>query len=225
MPSAADHPRSRGVYRSLDRDRSRATGSSPLARGLQYVYHQWYQPRRIIPARAGFTVSIISSPLTGPDHPRSRGVYRRRIFLSSWARGSSPLARGLRSGARCVDGEAGIIPARAGFTRAESLRRARSRDHPRSRGVYIISITMVPESARIIPARAGFTAPEDRRSVPLRDHPRSRGVYPIRDRLDLCHEGSSPLARGLLIINPRLRGQVGIIPARAGFTTLVTHPN
>ena len=50
-----DHPRSRGVYNDFKSKVITAHGSSPLARGLQYVYHQWYQPRRIIPARAGFT--------------------------------------------------------------------------------------------------------------------------------------------------------------------------
>ena len=51
--------------------------------------------------------------------------------------GSSPLARGLRGVVLIVGPLAGIIPARAGFTRAAVGREKR---------------------ARIIPARAGFTA-------------------------------------------------------------------
>ena len=51
------------------------------------------------------------------------------------------------------------------------------------------------------------------------DHPRSRGVYlGVKVTPDLT-EGSSPLARGLLV--DKLRNERGkrIIPARAGFTT------
>ena len=71
----------------------------------------------------------------------------------------------------------GAIPARAGFTGADRLRRGRDPDHPRSRGVYaprlvgIISPHGSSPLARglpwrwramsfstgIIPARAGFT--------------------------------------------------------------------
>ena len=70
----------------------------------------------------------------------------------------------------------------------------------------------------IIPARAGFTR---RPGQPLRcrpDHPRSRGVYEtIEDNMTEL-EGSSPLARGLLIVDPEKEYVARIIPARAGFT-------
>jgi len=50
-----DHPRSRGVYRNLEKRNTSSPGSSPLARGLlemwQCINGEW----RIIPARAGFT--------------------------------------------------------------------------------------------------------------------------------------------------------------------------
>ena len=71
---------------------------------------------------------------------------------------------------------------------------------------------------RIIPARAGFT---DRKEICLSrvtDHPRSRGVYTGRVEWRMISAGSSPLARGLLLQVPRGRGDIGIIPARAGFT-------
>ena len=71
---------------------------------------------------------------------------------------------------------------------------------------------------RIIPARAGFTTTPPGTLAGTRDHPRSRGVY---DR-DTCpapaSSGSSPLARGLLLHDLRGLSNVGIIPARAGFT-------
>ena len=132
--------------------------------------------------------------------------------------GSSPLARGLRVLPGYTPGRDGIIPARAGFTRAEAGVERIQRDHPRSRGVYRSrscasacpmgssplarglprALPDAAPSGRIIPARAGFTSrPEPMRRADA-DHPRSRGVYP-RGR-----EEEARMHR--------------IIPARAGFT-------
>ena len=52
----------------------------------------------------------------------------------------------------------------------------------------------------------------------MQDHPRSRGVYAKRLRPSKPGAGSPPLARGLLPDTLDPRDQVGIIPARAGFT-------
>ena len=80
------------------------------------------------------------------DHPRSRGVYALRVSVTSRLSGSSPLARGLHLQViRRHDGD-GIIPARAGFTFRPLLRRARTQDHPRSRGVYM---QMYEEAANV----------------------------------------------------------------------------
>ena len=70
-----DHPRSRGVYEGFSLDGSPDPGSSPLARGLRRRTRGSFNPRRIIPARAGFTLSRASSEPMRWDHPRSRGVY------------------------------------------------------------------------------------------------------------------------------------------------------
>ena len=172
-----DHPRSRGVYHAKVRTRVIEEGSSPLARGLQFATNTDVTQRRIIPARAGFTCPKGRRTSTGPDHPRSRGVYGRRHDPAVAAGGSSPLARGLR---RVVGHEAHhrrIIPARAGFTRPARTGTHTSSDHPRSRGVYAESAFCRACSAGssplarglraqtlwngiqtgIIPARAGFT--------------------------------------------------------------------
>ena len=50
------------------------------------------------------------------------------------------------------------------------------------------------------------------------DHPRSRGVYDGQVGGGLGAVGSSPLARGLLLLLPHIGIVLGIIPARAGFT-------
>ena len=218
-----------------------SAGSSPLARGLRRG-HPWWWPRfGIIPARAGFT-DIRETPVSrATDHPRSRGVYVGIQDTWSIAQGSSPLARGLPAAATSKSVMAGIIPARAGFTRWPAHRRRRPGDHPRSRGVYPTDTPIENDShgssplARglllgwaggrnhrgIIPARAGFTVRGTSCLCGGRDHPRSRGVYTQTPRHSSCGLGSSPLARGLpaLVVRPVAHGR--IIPARAGFTVAV----
>ncbi|ERH21252.1 hypothetical protein HMPREF1979_03183, partial [Actinomyces johnsonii F0542] len=49
--------------------------SSPLARGLLPRASRSRGSRRIIPARAGFTVIPFVWAVWPGDHPRSRGVY------------------------------------------------------------------------------------------------------------------------------------------------------
>ena len=74
----SDHPRSRGVYHGSGIRLPYIEGSSPLARGLLGKPGERPAERRIIPARAGFTI-LCPQPITPPtDHPRSRGVYSWR---------------------------------------------------------------------------------------------------------------------------------------------------
>ena len=114
--SWGDHPRSRGVYCGGRDEILASWGSSPLARGLQGDHGGGRRVRRIIPARAGFTLPSRDHRPIPPDHPRSRGVYPDGYCGQPEVEGSSPLARGLqgRRGRKPL-GE-GIIPARAGFT-------------------------------------------------------------------------------------------------------------
>ena len=195
-----------------------AGGSSPLARGLPIECVARHIASRIIPARAGFTSSPLRSAAGAQDHPRSRGVYVYACTYPWGHRGSSPLARGLRTG--------------------RYRREPGARDHPRSRGVYAHTPTISPappgssplarglrvlgdragEGCGIIPARAGFTPHGRNASSPPKDHPRSRGVYGKRFGWVGFPSGSSPLARGLLHVKQRRMIIPGIIPARAGFT-------
>ena len=195
----ADHPRSRGVYFLMIELSVSTGGSSPLARGLHDCVDVRVRYRRIIPARAGFTLEPGGFLSQYWDHPRSRGVYLRLRIGVGLRRGSSPLARGLRWWS-IVDGlTERIIPARAGFT-CMCVRVARlCWDHPRSRGVYMFCLLVV-----------------------CPDHPRSRGVYLRRSVGSGRTGGSSPLARGLRAGRavPAVYG--GIIPARAGFTSWVS---
>ena len=111
-------------------------GSSPLARGLLATVAVVAPIAGIIPARAGFTDGVSGRLAASQDHPRSRGVYIVAGEQDAGDAGSSPLARGLQPEGRGIRRPQGIIPARAGFTGRPGPRAPRSRDHPRSRGVY-----------------------------------------------------------------------------------------
>ena len=194
----ADHPRSRGVYRMGSGTSDPRLGSSPLARGLPDTDLKDRFKARIIPARAGFTMTRILRPATSPDHPRSRGVYHATDTTISPRQGSSPLARGL-PGAD-LDG---------------LLRQV---DHPRSRGVYRPSAPLTGSPGGSSPLARGLPADRRRPRFRSRDHPRSRGVYTTSPRGRPPRRGSSPLARGLPNAHGTHLRDDGIIPARAGFT-------
>ena len=192
-----DHPRSRGVYDPVACGQIERRGSSPLARGLRASGESACGAQGIIPARAGFTLTISPFSLMAADHPRSRGVY------------AAPTEKNVSV--------KGIIPARAGFTRSDVFAGAREQDHPRSRGVYRARMIVLrrflgssplarglrgerfraPPRRRIIPARAGFTRNHSSQTYRFRDHPRSRGVYDPTMPSPVFAAGSSPLARGL----------------------------
>ena len=223
-------------------DDSGAQGSSPLARGLPRCWEaRWFLPR-IIPARAGFTTPARPRAKTTRDHPRSRGVYAARSRSRLRSMGSSPLARGLPDWWRDPHDRLRIIPARAGFTLMPVSSSHTRRDHPRSRGVYAaqvahdalsevssplarglpIRVDLDRALTRIIPARAGFTGGGLGVGHGGEDHPRSRGVYFVLRLAQGMHGGSSPLARGLRFDIDISFAHTRIIPARAGFTLVLT---
>ena len=135
-PTTPDHPRSRGVYPPTMGLAPSTSGSSPLARGLPTATSWPYEPRGIIPARAGFTDRVLVRVGCVRDHPRSRGVYSPPSRCHHGPRGSSPLARGLPHCLSLAPAPRRIIPARAGFTGSEMSAFMCVPDHPRSRGVY-----------------------------------------------------------------------------------------
>ena len=223
--TAGDHPRSRGVYYGQPQYGAGRGGSSPLARGLRDEKRRVDLRQGIIPARAGFTSSLMMVSLPSRDHPRSRGVYCGRSGGIELVLGSSPLARGL--------------------LRKKDFPFKTVVDHPRSRGVYsriemplIFTLGSSPLARglrvrgrreqtpwRIIPARAGFTWAGLRSGRRHGDHPRSRGVYSSHSLASAGVLGSSPLARGLPFVRSSVSAASGIIPARAGFTSLSVRTN
>ena len=173
---------------------------------------------RFIPARAGSTLSNTPS--------------RNVIF------GSSPLARGARSGCRGPWLCGRFIPARAGSTRPRCCGHRRRSVHPRSRGEHPSTASrparksgssplargaralphLGHDDGRFIPARAGSTIRLSGTMVVRSVHPRSRGEH-REDVLRGCDGGgSSPLARGARDGMKYVDEQWRFIPARAGST-------
>ena len=177
-----------------------------------------------------------------PDHPRTRGVYRRCRRRTAARAGSSPHTRGLLGVQGTVVDDARIIPAHAGFTRRRHRDQHRSEDHPRTRGVYATRASPHPPlpgssphtrglpcrrecahaPAGIIPAHAGFTRIRTFNPRVVGDHPRTRGVYAASARATGSDAGSSPHTRGLHGRPPPRRAGQRIIPAHAGFTEEAT---
>ena len=214
-----DHPRSRGEYASVGDGVFRASGSSPLSRGILGLRTRAAGPPRIIPALAGNTRTAPGRTVTRRDHPRSRGEYDVVAERERGAVGSSPLSRGIRFRAEFHPGGERIIPALAGNTSCCSFFGSVRGDHPRSRGEYEGAKHVTPHhrgssplsrgihdmraagkaDRGIIPALAGNTCGRFPRLNGGPDHPRSRGEYVLH------HPSQKLLAR----IIPALAGNTG----------------
>ena len=72
----------------------------------------------------------------------------------------------------------------------------------------------------IIPALAGNTPVGWPVRQPKQDHPRSRGEYRVGMVATLNEKGSSPLSRGIPVVDVESHGLPGIIPALAGNTAV-----
>ena len=114
---ATDHPRACGANCPPSGLVDSEVGSSPRVRGKQEGDFAAASPTRIIPARAGQTVSVLSFTPPRTDHPRACGAnLSLKDMLARWA-GSSPRVRGKRRRAGAHGVVRRIIPARAGQTR------------------------------------------------------------------------------------------------------------
>ena len=193
---------------------------------------------RLIPARAGNTLQVTAQAFITAAHPRSRGEHFVVAHGVQFRCGSSPLARGTLHDALDAVRAERLIPARAGNTSLTCASLLAVPAHPRSRGEHadaqekkeavegssplargtLINADDFVHGLRLIPARAGNTA-LCRLSCRLNAaHPRSRGEH-LANSLKLCYvTGSSPLARGTLLIFGAGAGIPRLIPARAGNT-------
>ncbi len=136
--SYRDHPRSRGNYEVVWQGRRAPLGSPPLARELLFLHFLEIDLCGITPARTGTTRYKKNLRAQRRDHPRSRGNYAETAPLPIVAEGSPPLARELLAVYDCSLIIQRITPARAGTTSLRSIYAAQARDHPRSRGNYVV---------------------------------------------------------------------------------------
>ena len=171
-----DHPRSRGEYARSVTSASFTSGSSPLSRGIRKKLIIDFEIVRIIPALAGNTRDPQPRPRRRQDHPRSRGEYAPFCGGCGMCAGSSPLSRGILMSASQHLRRDRIIPALAGNTPAASSPATGWRDHPRSRGEYVV---------------------EDDTEFVGEGSSRSRGEYSGRRCATRSPHGSSPLSRGI----------------------------
>ena len=152
--------------------------------------------------------------------------------------GSSPHARGTRRVRPPPERRTGIIPACAGNTICKNGLPRRRGDHPRMRGEHASTAFASPlmagssphargthylqeqiaQAVGIIPACAGNTEVVQVIDARRRDHPRMRGEHGTIQTAGDVDKGSSPHARGTLVVRPVERVEAGIIPACAGNT-------
>ena len=131
-----DHPRLRGEYRVTGSTSAAGVGSPPLARGILLLRDPGKVIPGITPACAGNTGGQGHGPPAKGDHPRLRGEYPLIYKCILLARGSPPLARGIRENVNGELTESRITPACAGNTAVHRHRDQAAVDHPRLRGEY-----------------------------------------------------------------------------------------
>ena len=187
----------RGEYPMFVLTFERGLGSPPLARGIHFFFPMRGEFQGITPACAGNTFRVWHISGGRGDHPRLRGEYSWNLQSDSRVLGSPPLARGIPAGNYFPVFVLGITPACAGNTKDKYRFFRWPRDHPRLRGEYAISFSILsmilgsPPLARgipslkvwkvsiggITPACAGNTSWKTASRPLSRDHPRLRGEY------------------------------------------------
>jgi len=109
-------------------------GSSPRGRGKRRMVLTTGWPVRLIPARAGKTITRTSSRSRRRAHPRAGGENGTLAVQDLSATGSSPRGRGKRGGKVGLPLGARLIPARAGKTTDRRRGKSQQPAHPRAGG-------------------------------------------------------------------------------------------
>ena len=174
----------------------------------------------LIPAHAGKTRAPFWHSACQAAHPRSRGenTTRPRPRRKGW--GSSPLTRGKLSFLWCVVSDERLIPAHAGKTAKNALKRSLTPgSSPLTRGKRS-STTLSLACQRLIPAHAGKTRRPRSSRAGGPAHPRSRGENSGMASRPRSTTGSSPLTRGKHVADLTRAAHGRLIPAHAGKTAL-----
>ena len=192
---ASVHPRVRGERNAKSEYGVKLAGSSPRARGTQWVPVAVIDHPRFIPACAGNARHGMSRGRLRPVHPRVRGERASQAFAASALAGSSPRARGTLETHATKEKPGRFIPACAGNAhkwhdgdtlepvhprvRGERMRARRSKSacigsSPRARGT--LSLKQTPTNKpRFIPACAGNARRLPGHDMSVAVHPRVRG--------------------------------------------------
>ena len=235
---ARAHPRSRGENGLHSIPIVRALGSSPRGRGKLRTSPRVHAGGGLIPVRAGKTGRRLELLQPSRAHPRSRGENVIPIASQIGQAGSSPRGRGKRRTTDASFRRSGLIPARAGKTRASGGQVPPWGAHPRAGGenskTIKLNIFELGSSPRgrgklarealqrvfdgLIPARAGKTF--SRRVVLCLTwaHPRAGGENPAPRLTRATSPDSSPRGRGKHVLAGFGCADAGLIPARAGKT-------
>ena len=130
------HPRPCGEHRRAPSRSSNQPGSSPPVRGALRSVMPWILSVGLIPARAGSTLGSTQPGISARAHPRPCGEHVPVCHDSRFLSGSSPPVRGSLDVAALGCGAAGLIPARAGSTKAPTSCGLPRRAHPRPCGEH-----------------------------------------------------------------------------------------
>ena len=169
------HPRAGGENARFTSCPARLSGSSPRGRGKRLRRPARMRASGLIPARAGKTAGSPCQVTPRGAHPRAGGENYAPFFSrASWS-GSSPRGRGKPIHSRSVAFAVGLIPARAGKTRAWSWCQWSPAAHPRAGGENRSTASTRRSYAWLIPARAGKTPARPHCASQTRAHPRAGG--------------------------------------------------
>ena len=216
-----------------------SAGSSPRARGTRHQRPDGRRKGRFIPACAGNTQSRRTSPKCCSVHPRVRGEHATSACTAGRVPGSSPRARGTLRVHVDFHGLLRFIPACAGNTFNMEGCNVHRTVHPRVRGEHRGNLYIPPRKdgssprargtpvafqtrlfvGRFIPACAGNTLLLGLLVGAAPVHPRVRGEHGQDDPPETLGDGSSPRARGTLLVDLDLGAGVRFIPACAGNTS------
>ena len=141
------------------------------------------------------------------------------LVIENVGKGSSPHTRGAQILGDDLRMYLGIIPAYAGSTKLNRLKKQGVEDHPRIRGEHMSHPLEGLNKAGIIPAYAGSTSRHAGRECRCPDHPRIRGEHSAVIVVKDLHAGSSPHTRGARRLDTQHHHRIRIIPAYAGSTT------
>ena len=236
------HPRACGENGGVGGVGHGGSGSSPRVRGKPSKTNPGVHTPRLIPARAGKTVLVVTSAPWWRAHPRAcgeNGWARRHIRAQP---GSSPRVRGKLDERREGTPLRGLIPARAGKTRPARGSGASRWAHPRACGenpAAPLSLGTAPGSSPrvrgkrrhrrrdegrpgLIPARAGKTIRLDPPGLDKGAHPRACGENLVTIHKGVLADGSSPRVRGKPDLAHGGLVHDRLIPARAGKTSSTT---